>query len=192
MPRRLSLRTPGAPLPPRRVKRELRALERWARRLGEAFPDGTVADIHHDWKLPVAGALVDPPTTSRAIQARAAQALLDGAARLLAARPRDRSNDRVTVLITLPEMFPSRICVFYDQEYFATFTTRTGRYQQWTLLPPERSLAREWGLNMSPSFREQGYREVIWSEAEDGMERLVQVHDGEVWFVVDVDANQGV
>ncbi|HEY8565831.1 MAG TPA: DUF3916 domain-containing protein [Beijerinckiaceae bacterium] len=192
MPRRLTLRRPNGPLPSRTVERELRALERWARTLGESFPAGAAADIHDDWKLPVSGALVDPPTTTPAIQARAAQALLDGAARLLAARPQDRGDVRVTVLITLPDMFPSRICVFYDPAYFATFADRTGRYQQWTPLHPERSLAREWGLIMPHGFREQGFREVMWSEADDDPERLVQVHDGEVWFVVDGDPDQGV
>ena len=166
--------------------RQVRAVERWARSLDGEFPAARPGNSHDDWKLPVAGALVNPPTTTAQIQIRIAHALLDGAARLRAARPAEQDRVRVMAMISLPDMFPSRILVFHDPAYFASFAVRTGRYQQWTPLGRERSLVREWGLVLPERFVEQGFREVIFYEDDDNAEQLVEVHDREVWLVVDV------
>jgi hypothetical protein len=182
MTRRLSTR-PSGPL--RRVERQVRAVERWARSFEAVFPEGSEADGNAHWHLPVDQRLVDPATATASVQARCAQALITGAALVSAARPHEKAHMRVAALIDLPSLFMSQICVFFDPAYFRGFTDRTHECQQWTPLPPERSLARDWNLDLPPGFVERGFHEIIRDRDADDRHRLVVTHEGEIWMFAD-------
>lgn len=171
-----------ARLDPRRVKRELRAVERWARELGRAFPERLRDDQQDHWHLPVSGNLVNPPTATPRAQVACARALIDAAARLRAVRPAGQEHVRISAIVKRPEMFMSQVCVFFCPDYFAAFAVREHPDQIWTPLPRSRSLAREWGLVVPEGFEERGFHEVMrdGDDPEGG-----PVFEGEIWMVTD-------
>jgi hypothetical protein len=72
-------------------------------------------------------------------------------------------------------MFPSEVCVFFDEAYFRSFTSRTTDGLRWTPLAPARSLAHEMGLTLPAGFAEE-------SHCEDDPE----VYRREVWLIGEV------
>jgi hypothetical protein len=188
--RRSEQNPPGAPRlylgdrprPLRAPERHLAEIDAWAASFDGFFPP--VEPSHPraclTYELPADMRLVDRPTTTPALQARCARALLVAAARIVAARPRGRSHQRVAVMIHQPDMFMSEVQVFLDPAYYRAFEVRTGPTQVWTRLPPERTLARDLGLALPDDFTERGWHNRNVSQDPNEPSGL---HASEVWMI---------
>jgi hypothetical protein len=157
--------------------RRLRALDLWAKEFAGTFPAKPAKQPFVHWKIPILDRLANPPTTTPTIQARCAQCLIDAATHLAEAKPGTLAKARVTAIISLPNLFASEVCIFFDEDYFESFTDRTAEWQRWTLLPAERNLLTEMNLRAPEDFFLIGFSEVIRDEEDDG------VYEGEVWLV---------
>ncbi|MEM9506849.1 MAG: DUF3916 domain-containing protein [Cyanobacteria bacterium P01_E01_bin.35] len=118
----------------RGIKRRLNALDYWSHSFQGYFPSDVKNSEYWNWKIPVLDILVNPPKTTRKIQARCLNSLIQAANYLIEARPLELSFARVTLLITYPGMFSSEICIFFDPNYFDSFFNRTNDYQSLCLL----------------------------------------------------------
>ena len=155
----------------------MRALRRWAKSFAGYFPTEHATQRYMNWKIPVLDRLVRPATTTAAIQAHCAQCLIDAAAFVAEAKPVELAQARAVAIIDLPDMFGSEVCVFFDENYFQSFTDRTTDWQRWTLLPKARNVIDEMGLLLPDTFVAVAFAEVI-RDQETG-----DVREGEVWLV---------
>lgn len=170
---------------PRRLRdaeRHLAAIDAWASGFAGAFPEEPTHPQCETYSLPADMRLTDRPTTRPAYQARCANALLFAAARLRAARPPGLAHRKIAVMIFQPDMFMSEVQVFNDPGYYRTFEVRTGHYQVWTRLPPERSLVQELGLVLPDGFVERGWLDTDTNEDPDEASGW-RVFTGEVWMI---------
>ncbi len=167
----------GRKAKPRRPKRQLRALRRWAERHAGYFPVEFADMDSMNWKIGVGSDLVRPPTTTPELQAQCAQCLIDAAAHMARAKPPEFADARVVAIIPLPDMFGSEVRVFFDEGYFEYFTDRDTDDQRWTPLPENRSVIAEMGLRLPDGFAVIGFAETIDDEDEEG------IREGEVWLI---------
>lgn len=172
------------------IEQELYAVERWSQSFSHAFPDAEATRGHVHWHLPMNQGVAGSLTNRSEIQRRCAQALIDGAAHVSAARPLAKAHMRVAALICQPDMFMSQICLFSDPAYFRSFTHRTHPRQRWTPLPPDRRLSRELGLMVPCGFSEFGYQEIMHEPDETDASKLVVTYDGEIWMIADADPGE--
>lgn len=100
-----------------------------------------------DYKLPIHSGLVDRIKSKHGIKKLCLRMLLITYAALQRSKPSNNDFVRVVAFITLPEMFGSRITIFFDKEYFQRFCDRKGPFQLWTLLSFDRNLLRDWQLD---------------------------------------------
>lgn len=137
----------------------LRGLRRWSARFSGRFPARKELEQNPRYwneKIPVCSSLVEGPHTTPALQRECAQILIDACARLMRAKPRQRSDIRVTCCIALPDMFSSEVCLYLDEDYFQGHTRpRVNAYGRLSALDG-RSLAREWGLSLPAGMHELG------------------------------------
>jgi hypothetical protein len=170
------------PRPLRNAERHLAALDAWAAEFQDTFPADDAHPHCETYSLPADMRLTDRPTTRPEHQARCAQAMLTAAAHLRAARPAALFHQKVAVMTFQPDMFMSEVQVFTDPDYYRMFEVRTGRYQVWTRLPPERGLVRELGLVLPESFVERGW--LNREEDEDPDEPSGRrIFTNEVWMI---------
>lgn len=154
--------------------REMRAFRAWAASL--PFPDGPWPDRGYaDAKIALPQALLTRP----AIANRAAQVLIDTAARLAREKPARHRNVRVMAILTYPDLFGSELCFFFDEDDFEAFTRRDSAWRRWTPMEGE-SLVQRDGLTLPPGFSEAGYRTMDLDD--DGTTE----HFGEVWLVGEI------
>lgn len=177
MTRRLSLTNKKL----RGVPRRLRSLKRWSESHECYFPDISEHDyISGYWnaKIPVEMALVQGKHTHVGIQSCCTQMLIDAAYHIYNAKPAD-DNVRVTCSIVLPDMFASELCLFTAEEYFLLHTSvGKSRFGEITLLK-DRSLEKEWGLDLPDGFSELGVLRA--DEDEDG-----NPYYSEHWYIGEV------
>lgn len=143
----------------RGVPRRLRALARWADQFaGRHVPRPARGDKYWNWKIPVYAGLVNPPTTTPALQGECMTHMLTAARHLAEATPAaSEGYHRVACLFVLPWLYASEVAIYYDRDYYRTFAGR--RHE----LAP-RSLAQEFGLALPDGFVECGYR--VYDEEE--------------------------
>lgn len=140
----------------RGIKRRLDALNRWSNSFAGYFPVEYCDRKYWNCKIPVLDILVNPPTTTRKIQARCACCLIQAANHLLKARPLEFSTTKVTALITYPNMFGSEICVFLAPDYFDSFFNRNNKYE--SLIPARKlSLTTKLGIELPLTFTEMSF-----------------------------------
>ncbi len=149
----------------RGIPRRLRALKRWAEDFSGWFPgpeELDVAERYWNWKIPVIRNLVQGRHVKKQNQIECAQRLIDAASHLMAAKPEEAKEFRVTCSICLPEMFSSEVCIYLQEEYFQSHTTEgfePGNSLFWSKTRKkikERSIAKEWGLILPEGFSEIG------------------------------------
>lgn len=165
MTRRLSLTNKKL----RGVPRRLRSLKRWSESYESYFPNVYESDyISGYWnaKIPVDMALVQGKHTDVGIQSCCAQMLIDAAYHIYNAKVAG-DDVRVTCCIVLPDMFASELCIFTAEEYFLLHTSEgKSRFGQITVLK-DRSLEKEWELDLPDGFSEVGILRVDEDEDED-------------------------
>lgn len=151
----------------RGIPRRLRALKRWRDEFQGYFPNlGSDIDGYWNVKIPVHLALVEGRQTNEKIQAECAQAMIDAAYSIYQAKPETESTMRVTCSIVLPSMFASELCIYTSESYFKEHTTvGDGRFGKISLLD-NRSLCKEWGLELPKGFSELGVS--ILDEDDEG------------------------
>ena len=132
--------------------------------------------------LPIADNLIDSAKNSFGVRRLCVQTLITRAHHLASIAPVGETSTRVVVAIDLPRLFGSQIIVFFGSDYFDTFFNRDTDSQRWTPLEANRSLVREWNLQIPSGFSEHGYHEEINDLHEAFGEPDVK-HSGEVWFV---------
>lgn len=181
--------------------RQLRELARWAAAFKGRFRPPSEGESYYYWRIPAPSDMVEGSETTPAIQARCAQLLIDAAGHIARAKPKGLGGVRVTAGISLPGMFMSDVCIFYEEAFYQRYIRReihpNAEYQRWTPLPKERSLAREMGLVLPPGFGEIGFHDRIddrFHPVDFDALGLVPVDDvavggiveGEEWFFGDV------
>jgi len=115
------------------IVRRMRALRRRADRLVADFDWARCEGPGYwNWKLPLLRHPIEGASARQAVQIGVAQLLVDTAHRLIARRPADLGDAKVVVVISLPDMFASEICVFFDEAYRASFVDRQGEEETWT------------------------------------------------------------
>ena len=122
---------------------------------------------------------IDAEKTPFSIRKTCVQTLIDRAHYLRSVKPMTRFPTRVVACISLPKLFDAQLIVFFGSPYYDTFFDRDSPLQQWTRLPQERSLVREWNVDIPSGFIEIGYQERI----RDTHYR----HDGELWFIGELE-----
>jgi hypothetical protein len=100
--------------------------------------------------------------------------LLLDAAFQLSTRRSPSINARIVAAVSMPLLFDSQLIAFFSPDYFASFFHRDDSDQQWSALPPSRSLAREWSLALPDGFSERGFHEHVHDEDFE--------QHGEIWF----------
>ncbi|WP_133842676.1 DUF3916 domain-containing protein [Erwinia rhapontici] len=177
MTRRLSLTNKKL----RGIPRRLRSLKRWSESYASFFPDICEHDyISGYWnvKIPVHMALVQGKHTHVNIQSYCAQALINAAYHIYNAKVAE-DDVRVTCSIVLPDMFASELCIFTAEEYFLLHTSEgKSRFGEITLLK-DRSLEKEWGLDLPDGFSEVGILRA--DEDEEG-----NLYYSEHWYIGEV------
>ncbi|WP_110987236.1 DUF3916 domain-containing protein [Acaryochloris thomasi] len=108
----------------RGVRRRLRALDRWSNSFAEYFPEDVSSERCWHCRIAVLDRLVNPPTTSRAIQRHAAGAMLKAAESILRAKPVASSDHIVEANLSFPEMFGSDLLVFRNEQQRTNFYDR--------------------------------------------------------------------
>ena len=166
---------------PRGIPRRLRSLKRWSHNFQDYFPAGlTPAHRYYNWKIPVLQSIIEGRYAKPKIQAQCAQALLDACAHLMAAKPAEAQDFRVTCVICLPDMFTSEVCIFSGEDYFQKHTSQRQDQYGETRLITDRSLAESWGLQLPEGMHELGLSQNYRSE-EEGWSQV-----GDRWYFGEV------
>ena len=126
-------------------------------------------------KLPVNQGFIDSKHTPRSVRKLCIKTLIERAKYLSSIKPDADRSIRVVAAIHLPLLWDSGITVFFGDQYFGEYFDRNHEDQTWTPITGNRSLSREWGINIPDGFIERGYFEKIRDEYYS--------HDGEVWFI---------
>jgi hypothetical protein len=168
--------------------KQLAELDAWPTRLSPTFPGPMSGAKYWHEKIPVRRSLVRSGASVRT-KGRCAQALVNVAAQLARIKPSAAASARVTAVVSLPDMFDSEVCIFFDEAYFDAFKSRDGlpthdrQVDHWARLPPERSIVRELNLVLPDKFKEIGFS-THW---EDHTFNPPWVENGEAWIVGEVD-----
>ena len=136
---------------PRGLRRRCRNMTRTLAQQTEAFPSPHARSAFWHLHLPVVRGLVDSPKTPFGVRRSCAQTLIDRATHLASLAPQDGST-RVVAAISLPDLWASQIIVFFGAGYFSRFFERNSTTQKWTLLAQNRSLIKEWNLQLPDGF----------------------------------------
>jgi hypothetical protein len=131
--RQISLYRPNEKL--RGAKRRIKALEEWVLSAKNYFPNNNAEDKYWHQKIPVLDRLVEPPTTTKVIQTKCANLMLQAASYISLAKPKKTTGfSLVTVILDIPYMHSSEICVFFDEEYLIKIFSRNNSYEKITRL----------------------------------------------------------
>jgi hypothetical protein len=143
------------------VARQLRYLRRWAERFAGQFPDldESIPDNEYTrWKLPCSLEIVEGRHALRSTQIASAQALIDAVGHLVAAKPTDARDFRVTCTIYPGGLWESEVCIYHTEKCWLKHTRElespTGKYSR----IHGRSLAADWALHLPASVQELGLR----------------------------------
>ena len=166
----------------RGIPRRLRSLRKWSESYTSKYP--TISSDSYSYgywniKIPVHIGLVQGRQTNREIQSVCAQFMIDAAYNIFQAKPKNETNTRVTCCIIFPEMFSSELCLFTSEEYFNVQTQPGSNYLGKKTLLTNRSIIKEWDLNLPNGFSELGI--LRSSENEDG-----EIYFSEHWYIGEV------
>ncbi len=141
----------------RGVPRRLRALQRWAAEFDGNYPPKTeMSGRFWNDKIPVEHGLVESRHTTIATRKACAQQLINACSNLIKSKPSDLANHRITVVICLPDMFTSEVCIYLDNSYFLEHTAPC-KSEHGSCSPIiERRLSQEWGLHLPQGIGELG------------------------------------
>lgn len=161
----------------RGVKRRLRALEKWSAGFDGAFPADIAEERYYNFKIPVLRSLVEGKWTTPAIQAECAQRLIDACRRLMSSKPAAAAPYHVVATVCIPDMFTSEVCIYTDEGYFRGHTQPSSDKFGSTTLITDRSLAKEWSLDLPAGMNERGVL-LRYEGYEDNDDWYVSEH----WF----------
>lgn len=128
------------------------------------YPDTKIYDEYWHMHLPVAQAFINSNKTPTYVRKECMQSLLNRAKHLSEIKSNLDVKNRVTVCISLPNIWDSQIIVFIDENYYNDFFYRNNDFQKWTPLSENRSLSKVRNLMVPEGFQEKGYIEEIFDE----------------------------
>jgi hypothetical protein len=166
----------------RGFSRRKRALRRWADGFEGWYPDHDTAGRPVVYKIPVHIGLVEGRQATRKTRAFCSRQMLRAAAHLIRARPASVECSRVVVLICLPDMFSSEVCIYTNATDFLGMTTAHESEYGATTPIEDRLLSNEWKLDVPVGFQERGFS-VTMIEPE-GRELY---YSGEYWWFGELD-----
>ena len=159
------------------VVRELRTLRLWSESLN--FPKAPWEGRgYYNWKLPMPRALVSPPAARVPVQAACIHVLISAAERLASQKLPGLEHARVFAIVSLPDLFSSEICIFFDPDYQASFHTRDSADERWTLKPND-SPIRRFSLSLPSDFEEWGFDTFYRDDTFDPP----YIEEGETWLI---------
>ena len=118
----------------RGVSRRIRAFKQWVKATENFFPPGEEQREYWNEKMPVLDRLVNPPTTTRSIQSQCANLLLQAGSDRVAASHCKPDSSMVTVLLTLPNLHSSEICIYFNKAYLKKVFQRNTPFEKITPL----------------------------------------------------------
>lgn len=103
---------------------------------------------------------IQSPRTSRKIKTAFCKRWLEITEEFMEQKPAALPFCKVVALIDVPDLWSSQIIIFYRQDYYNTFWTRTGPEQTWVELDTQaRSFIKQ--RNIMTALSEKGYREIL-------------------------------
>ena len=148
----------------RGAKRKCRAMVNSINELTSIFPEVNMERGYWHMHLPVRQEFIDTIKTPSKARKFCIQALIDRAKHLIDNKPDAAVSTRVVACISLPNLFDSQIIVFFGASYFESFFNRDTDDQKWIPLPPNRSVSREFNLEIPMGLTEKGFREELVDE----------------------------
>ncbi|PFK67194.1 hypothetical protein COJ21_24315 [Priestia megaterium] len=125
--------------------------------------------------MPFNESFIDSKNTSNSVRKLCMQTMINRMQHLIDTRTELEKEYRIYILISLPKLFDSQIVVLFDKEDLNGFFDRNTEEQSWIPLPSERSIEKEWGLEIPENLVIKGYKETINDED--------YFHEGELWFI---------
>ncbi len=153
--RKLSINRPKEKV--RGVKRRLVAIDAWADSFEGYFPSEYKNESYWNYKIPVLDRLVNPPTTSSAIQRHCVLAMFRAMKHLSDAQPDACKDAVITALIKHPYMFGSELCIFFDREYYQSFYGRNNVHQSVNCISEGVELSNRLNFVVPKILKEKGY-----------------------------------
>lgn len=129
-------------------------------------------------KTPVASNIINPPSATYEMQRRYVTLVLQAAQRLRSIKPPELAKTRVVAFVTWPKLFDSGVDVFFDPDYWNSFTTRNSADQVWTPLAVNESLSAQLNIDIPSGFIEHGYH---FFNSDDSF-KPPYTEEGQVWF----------
>lgn len=169
--------------------RALRRLSAWAMNCGAEISPGTILGnsplgFWHT-RLPFFGGDLDGRCVPKNLRKSVVEQFISGAAEMKSHCLSCNGFEtplRVVCMIELPCLTASNITIFTNDSYVEKFIHQGCRYKNWTLLPPQRDLPREWGLALPTQLPCVGIEQTFHRSDTTPS----GVYRSELWFFGDV------
>ena len=150
-------------------------------RLREATAEFPTESWHGYWHLhlPCSQEFISSDKTPSSIKKICIQTLVNRTKHLIDLKPSSSEKFRVMAAINIPDIGSSQIIIFLGDSHYNGFFDRDNEEQQWTLLPKERDLSREWHLGLPDDMTIWGYHEKIFDDGD--------LYENELWFIGESD-----
>lgn len=154
-------------------KRKIRSLLNY---IDQMQPFNNIADKYERFLVPC-GRFISSPKTSGKIKTAFCKAWIDKTAKIINEKPNHLPFCKVIAVINENDLWYSKIIVFYDESYYASFFQRNSPEQTWKPIPRKsNSLLQR--RNIKSCLEEKGYYETIIDKD--------LIHKSKLWFYGEV------
>lgn len=140
--------------------------------------------VNHSWHLhiPTSMKFINSPTLPDNVKIRLIQLLIDRAQHLLSMKPHDNKNYRVTVAITLKELWSSQIILYEEREktYYPSYFSTNDEYHKLIPLILGQKFKFEHYLKLPEQFYILGYKEIFFDD--DNKDEII--YDDDLWVIL--------
>lgn len=159
----------------RGTKRKCKSMIRSINDMTTDFPAIDMSRGYWHIHLPVSQEFIDSSKTPSKTRKACIQTLINRVCYLIDIKPNIDINVRVIACITLPKLRNSQIVVFFSENYYKNFFNRDSEEQKWKPLPSQRSISKEYNLDLPIGLSEKGYQEETVDENRKSK--------SELWFI---------
>ncbi|MBZ5753895.1 DUF3916 domain-containing protein [Metabacillus sp. DBTR6] len=122
---------------------------------------------------------MDSGNTPNSVRNLCMQTVINQVQHLIDIKRESEKAHRVYTLISLPRLFDSQIVFLFDKKDFEGFFDRDTEEQRWIPLLSDRSIKKEWGLEIPEGLAVKGYKQIINDEN--------YAYEGGLWFIGELD-----
>lgn len=138
----------------RKLKSMFKAIDRF-------IPFERIVGEFEEFSVP-SDMFIEHRCTSGNVKTEFCRKWLETTEHFIANKPSDIKFCKVTSVLSFPNLWNSKIIIFYDEKYWSEFWNRTEPYQYWTPISDNISFIRK--RNIKISLSEYGYYEKIVDE----------------------------